>query len=190
MVLEIPVWYLHPPKMVPQPSLPPKMEGIPMTIPILTPTIPPTPPLTNLPATAGGRQKKKDPTTPLPPCIQPPCALCEKDGHQTNNCPSLPELWNLIPLNQTPSMLATIASTVATAPHLSSKGLQTKFSCAICSEYGHYTHHCLVLSRFRQTLTVVHQCFQNEPNPVTSSSPKITDIHYVKTSVNERMRCP
>jgi hypothetical protein len=29
MVLEIPVWYLHPPAMVPQPSLPPQTEGIP-----------------------------------------------------------------------------------------------------------------------------------------------------------------
>jgi hypothetical protein len=55
MVLAILVWYLHPPEMVPQPSLPPQIEGIPMTIPILTPTIPSTPPLTNLPATAGGR---------------------------------------------------------------------------------------------------------------------------------------
>jgi hypothetical protein len=55
MVLEIPVWYLHPPEMVPQPSLPPQTEGILMQIPILTPTIPPTPPLTSTPATAGGR---------------------------------------------------------------------------------------------------------------------------------------
>jgi hypothetical protein len=30
MVLEIPVWYLHPPEMVPQPSLNPQTEGIPM----------------------------------------------------------------------------------------------------------------------------------------------------------------
>jgi hypothetical protein len=123
MVLAIPVWYLNPPEMVPQPSLPPQMEGIPMEIPILTSTIPPTPPLTTLPATAGGRRKKKDPTTPLPPCVQPPCALCEKDGHQTNNCPYLPKLWNLIPLNQTPSTLTTIKSTAATAPHSQSKGL-------------------------------------------------------------------
>jgi hypothetical protein len=44
MVLAIPVWYLHPPEMVPRPSLPPQ-EGLPMTIPILTPTTPilPTP---------------------------------------------------------------------------------------------------------------------------------------------------
>jgi hypothetical protein len=41
MVLAIPVWYLHPPEMVPRPSLSPQ-EGIPMTIPILTPTTPST----------------------------------------------------------------------------------------------------------------------------------------------------
>jgi hypothetical protein len=41
MVLAILVWYLHPPKMVPRPSLPPQ-DGLPMTIPILTPIVPPT----------------------------------------------------------------------------------------------------------------------------------------------------
>jgi hypothetical protein len=138
MVLAIPVWYLHPPEMVPQPSLPPKKEGIPMTIPILTPT---TPPLTNPPATAGGRRKKKEPIAPLPPRIPPPCALCEKEGHQINNCLSLPELWNLIPLNQTPPTLAITASLATTTPPSNSKGLWTKYACAICSEYGHYTHH-------------------------------------------------
>jgi hypothetical protein len=149
MVLVILVWYLHPLDMVSQPSLPPQMEGIPMTILILTPTIPSTLPLTNLPATVGGRQKKKEPTAPLPLCIQPRCVLCEKDGHQTNNCPSLPELRNLIPLSQIPSMLTTIVSTVSPTPHSSSKGLRTKSACAIRSKYGHYTHHCPALPRFR-----------------------------------------
>jgi hypothetical protein len=190
MVFAIAVWYLHPPEMVPRPSLPPQMEGIPMMIPILTPTIPSSPPLTTLPATAGGRRKKKEITVPLPPRVQPPCTLCEKDGHQTNNCPSLPELQNLIPLNQTPSTLATIASIVVTSPHSSSKGLRTKFTYTICSEYGHYTHHFPALPRFQQTLAAVRQTFQSEPSPATSSLPKITDIHYVTTSVNERMRCP
>ena len=157
------------------------MKGIPMTIPILTPTIPSTPPLTTLPATTGGMRKKKEPTTPLSPCVQPPCALCEKDGHPTNKCPSLPELRNLIPLNQTPSPPATVASTVATSPNLSRKSLQTKFSCAIFSEYGHYTHHCPTLPHFKQTLVTIHQSFQSKPSPTTSSLPNITDIHYVTT---------
>jgi hypothetical protein len=192
MVLAIPVWYLHPPEMVPRPSLPPQIEGIPMTIPILTPTIPSTPPLTNPPATTRGRRKKKEPTAPLPLCVQPPCTLCEKEGHQTNNCQSLLELRNFIPLNQTPPTLATIASTSITPPppHSSSKGLQTKFTYAICSEYGHYTHHCPALSLFWQTLAAVSQSFQNNPSPTTSSLPTITDIRYDTTSVNERMRFP
>jgi hypothetical protein len=116
--------------------------------------------------------------------------LCEKDGHQTYNCSSLPELRNLIPLNPTPSTLTTVASTAATTPHSSSKGLQTKFACAICLEYGHYTHHCPALFYFWQTLAAVCQSFQNEPNPTTSSLQKIIDIHYVTTSVNEHMRFP
>jgi hypothetical protein len=190
MVLAILVWYLHPPEMVPRPSLPPQTKGIPMTIPILTPTIPLTPPLTHPPTTVRSRRKKKEPIAPLPPHIQPPCALCEKEGHQTNNCPSLSELWNLIPLNQTPPTLATIANTATTTLHSSSKGLQTKFAWAICSKYGHYTHHCPTLPCFQQTLAVIRQKFQSNPSPATSSSTNITDIRYVTTSFNERMRCP
>jgi hypothetical protein len=89
-----------------------------MTIPVLTPNTPLAPilptPLTPIlptpPATAGGRRAKKDPTAPRPPRIPPPCALCDKEGHQTNNCPSLPELRNLIPPNPTPTPLTTTAT--------------------------------------------------------------------------------
>jgi hypothetical protein len=52
MVLAIPVWYLHPPEMVPRPQ-----EGFPMAVPVLTPTTPTTPILPTPPATAGGRRK-------------------------------------------------------------------------------------------------------------------------------------
>jgi hypothetical protein len=145
MMLEILLWYLHPLDMVPQPSLPPQTEGILMQISVPTPTAPPPSPLATTATTTGGRHKKKEPTTPLPPRVQPPCALCEKDGHPTNKFPSLPELRNLIQLNQTPSSFVTSSSTAATSPNISSKGLRTKFACAICSEYGHYTHHCPAL---------------------------------------------
>jgi hypothetical protein len=116
--------------------------------------------------------------------------LCEKDGHPTNRCPSLPKLHNLIPLNQTPSLLTIVTSTAATSPNSSRKGLRTKFICAICIEYGHYTHHCLTLPHFRQTIVTIHQSFQQEHHSVMSSPPNITDIHYVMTSVNEHMICP
>jgi hypothetical protein len=148
MVLAIPVWYLHPPEMVPQPSLPPQIEGIPMHIPILTPTIPPTPPLTNLPAIAGGKRKKKEPIAPLPPRVQPPCALCEKDRHPTNKCPSLPELRNLIQVPRAPPLLIASSSITAISQNTSNRGLRTKFACAIYSEYFHYTHHCPALPQF------------------------------------------
>jgi hypothetical protein len=84
--------------MVPQPSLPPQTEGVPMQIPIPTPEATPSPPLANATATDGGRQKNKEPIAPLPYRIQPPCALCEKDIHPTNKYPSLLELRNLIQL--------------------------------------------------------------------------------------------
>jgi hypothetical protein len=189
MVLAIPVWYLHPPEMVPRPQ-----AGLPMTIPILTPNTPIAPilptPLTPIlptpPATAGGRRAKKEPTTPRPPRIPPPCALCDREGHQTNNCPSLPELRNLIPPNPTPTPLTTTATTQPS----SSKELKTKCACAICSEYGHYTHHCPSLPRFWQALDIISRDFQNNPRPSTTSTTPVTDIHYVTTSVNECMRCP
>jgi hypothetical protein len=139
MVLAIPVWYLHPPKMVPRPQ-----AGLPMTILVLTPNAPTTPILPTPPVTAGGRRANKEPTAPLPLRIPPPCTLCNKEGHQTNNFPSLPELQNLIPPNPTPTPLTTTATTQPS----SSKGLKTKFACAICSEYGHYTHHCPALPHF------------------------------------------
>jgi hypothetical protein len=115
MELAILVWYLHPLEMVPQPSLPPTTEGIPMTIPILTPTIPSTPPLTNLPATARGSRKKKE--------LAAPCTLCEKERHPTKKCPSLPELHNLIQPIQTPLPLTTVTGTVTISSNRSSKGL-------------------------------------------------------------------
>jgi hypothetical protein len=59
MVLVILVWYLHPLDMVPQPSLPPQMEGIPMTIPIFTPTIPSKPhSLPSLPQLGAGKRRR------------------------------------------------------------------------------------------------------------------------------------
>jgi hypothetical protein len=181
MVLAIPVWYLHPPEMVPRPQ-----AGLPMTILVLTPTTLNTPILPTPPATAGGRRRTKEPTAPRPPHIPPPCALCDKEGHQTNNYPSLPELRNLIPPNPTPTPL----TTTATLQPSSNKELKTKFASAIFSEYGHYTHHCPALPRFRQALAIVSRDFQNNPHPAISSTTPITDIRYVTTSFNERMRCP
>jgi hypothetical protein len=72
MVLAILVWYLHPPEMVPQPSLPPQMEGIPMTIPIIILTIPSTPPLTTPPLPQlGAGERRKSPQLHFPHASNP-----------------------------------------------------------------------------------------------------------------------
>jgi hypothetical protein len=137
-----------------------------MQIPVQALTTPPSPPTASTTATTGGRRKKKDPTTPLPPRVQPPCTLCEREGHPTNRCPTLPELHNLIQLPRETTLLVTSPSTSSTTTMSSttgSKGLRTKFACAICSEYGHYTHHFPTLPQFHQTLVQYAKPFSKIP---------------------------
>jgi hypothetical protein len=83
-----------------------------------------------------------------------------------------------------------MSTTTTESSPANNKGLQTKFSCAICSTYGHYTHHCPSLTQFRQTLAVVGQKSQPGPPPALPTNTHITDIRYVSTSVPEHMRCP
>jgi hypothetical protein len=59
-------------------------------------------------------RKKKDPTAPLPLRFHPPCALCEKDGHPTNKCPSLLKLRNLIQLPRATPPLDTSSNSPST----------------------------------------------------------------------------
>jgi hypothetical protein len=155
MVLSIPIWSLHPPKMVPQPSLPPQSEGIPMQIPVLTPAMPSSPPITNITATTRGRRKKKNPIVPLPPQVQLPCSLCERKAHPTHKCPSLPELRSFIQLPQAPVFLSTPPSTSPTTTESSTtfkQNIRTNFACSICTDYGHYTHHCPSITYVCHTL--------------------------------------
>jgi hypothetical protein len=188
MVIAIPVWYLHPPSMVPTPSLPPQTEGLPMQIPVQAPTTPPPPTTGGNTTTTGGRRRKNEPIAPLPPRAQPPCALCEREGHPTNICPTLPKLHNLIQLPKATPLLATPPST-STATTKSSttckKGLRTNFTCAICSEYGHYTHHFPALPQFHQTLAAVRHTSRPEPSQALPTDAHITDIHYISSSVPE-----
>jgi hypothetical protein len=125
------------------------------------------PPIVGTTVIFGGIRKKKEPTNPLPPQVQPLCALCEREGHPTNRCPTLSELRNLIQIPRATTFLATSPSTssdTTTSSTIGSKGLRTKFACAICSEYGHYTHHCLALPQFFQMLAAVHQTSRPDPS--------------------------
>ena len=56
MVLAIPVWYLHPPEMVPRPQ-----AGLPMTIPVLTPNTPTTPILPTPLLQLGAGERRRSP---------------------------------------------------------------------------------------------------------------------------------
>jgi hypothetical protein len=113
-------------------------------------------------------------------------ALCEREGHPTNRCPTLPELCNMIQLPRETTLLATPPSTSTATTESSTarnKGLRTKFACAICSEYGHYTHHFPALPQFHQTLATVRQTSQPEPSQPPLTKAHITDIRYISSSV-------
>jgi hypothetical protein len=193
MVLSIPVWYLHPPKMVPQPSLPPQSKGIPMQIPVLTPTMPPSPPITNTIATTRGRQNKKDPIAPLPPRVQLPCTLCERKGHPTHKCPSLPEIHNFLHLPQAPLLLATPPSVSHATTESSTtckQNIRTNFACFICTKYGHYTHHFPSIPYVCHKLVAERHTYLHELPPTLHTNAPINVIHYISSLVLEQMGGP
>ena len=195
MVLAIPVWYLHPPKMVPQPSLPPQSEGIPMHIPVLTSATPPSPPIASTIFAAGDKRKTKEPIAPLPPWVQIPYALCERKGHPTHKCPSLPELCSFIQLTQehlfltTPPRMshATTASSTTWKQHI-----WTNFACAICEEYGHYTHHFPSIPYICHTLVMERYTYLYDIPSALHANALMNVIHYISSSVPKKRggQCP
>jgi hypothetical protein len=129
-----------------------------MQIPVQAPATPPSPPIGGNTTTTRGRGRKNDPIAPLPPQAQPHFTLCEREGHPTNRCPTLPKLHNLIQLPKETPLLTTppstsVATTESSTTH--KKGLRTNLDCAICSKYDHYTHHCSALPQFCQTIIIV-----------------------------------
>jgi hypothetical protein len=157
-----------------------------MQIPIQDPATPPPPPTNRNTTTTGGRRRNNEPIDMLPPRAQPPCALCEREGHPTKRCPTLLKLRNLIQLPKATTLLATPPSTSTATTESSTtckKGIQTNFSYAICSEYGYYTHHFPYLPQFCQTLVVVcHTSPPDHPHSLPMEA-HITDIHYISSSV-------
>jgi hypothetical protein len=148
MVIAIPVWYLEPPFMVPIASLPPHTEPLPMQSMVQTPP----PPVGGTDINKGG--KNENVATPQTR-VQPPCSFCTTLGHPTNILPTLHELCNLIQLPKSTALPPTPLVAAPTTAEISSsrKEVQrTNFTCAICSKYGHYIHHCLSLPQFWETL--------------------------------------
>jgi hypothetical protein len=191
MVLAIPVWYLHPPRwFLNHPSLLSQRESDadPSTNSYHTTLTP-----NHSTTMAGGRWKKKEPIAPLPPRVQLPCALCERKGHPTHKCPSLPELRSFIQLPQAPLLLATPPSTshcyYGVINHMQ-KNIRTNFACAICSEYGHYTHHFPSIPYVHHTLAAeCHTYLPELPLTLHTNAP-MNVIHYISSSVLEQRGGP
>ena len=99
--------------------------------------------------------------TPIPTRTIPPFALCDLSGHATNNCPSLPELLELMNVDDLELDASTLVVYVS-LPELSSKrnkSLWTNHPCALCDNFGHYSHHCPQLLQFRAALAMGHQVY-------------------------------
>jgi hypothetical protein len=144
------------------------------------------PPTSRNTTTTRGRLSKNKPIAPLPPRAQPPCTLCDREGHPTKKFPTLPELHNLIQLPKENRVLSTALSTSTATTESSTtrkKGTQTNFSCAIFSEYGHYTLHCPTLPQFHQKLATIRHTSRLEPSLSPPTEAHITEIHYVSSSV-------
>jgi hypothetical protein len=179
--------------MVPQPSLPPHLEAILVQIPILVPATPPSLPITSTIAATGGRRKKKEPIAPLPPRVQLPYALCERKGHPTHKCPSLPKLCSFIQLPQAHIFLTTPPRTSHTTMESSTtrkQHIQTNFACAIYVEYGHYTHHFPSIPCVCHTLAAERHTYLLELPPALHTNAPINVIHYISSSVLEKRGGP
>lgn len=86
------------------------------------------------------------------PNMHPSCALCEHSSHATPYYPSLPKLRHL--LNSPPQPIAPPLRKF----HIPGQPkMHAKHECAICAEYGHYTHNCHELPKYQNTLFIVRQ---------------------------------
>jgi hypothetical protein len=152
-----------------------------------------SPPISSTTAMAGRRQKKKEAIAPLPPLFQLPCTLCERKRHPTHKFPSLPELHSFIQLPQAPLLLATPPSTSPTTMESSTKckqNIRTNFFCAICAEYGHYTHHFPSIPYVRHTLATKHHAYLPKLPLTLYTNAPMNIIHYVSSLVLEKRGGP
>ena len=98
------------------------------------------------------------------PAIQqesPGCAICDVVSHPTHIFPEMDELKPLL------GSEAKIATPQSLKKELGTKGkgkaLRTNHACIICSNYGHYTHHCPEIPRYKDTLHAIERFYQEDP---------------------------
>ena len=153
--LGILVWYLDPPT---QPPIPQVVLTLVQPIAVNShpppgpqkPTIAsaPTPPH---PKRARGKNVKAN----TGPRQIPPCAICEEQGHPTQNCPKIPLIRTHLDAMDTTKNLPMVE--LPSKPIVRNKSLRTNHACALCELYGHYSHHYQDLPEFRMDLANLHQ---------------------------------
>jgi hypothetical protein len=149
-------------------------------------TTPPSPPISNTTAMVGGRRKKKEPIAPLPPQFQLPFTLCERKGHPTHICPSLLELHSFIHPPQAPIFLSSPPSTSHTTIDSSTtckQNIRTNFACAICEEYGHYTHDFPSIPYICHTLATERHTYLLALPTTRHTNAPVNVIHYTSSSI-------
>ena len=147
-MLGILVWYLDPPA---QPPIPQVVLNL--VQPIAVESHPP--PSSHKPTTAPAppqpeRAKGKNTKATAEPRQVPPCAICEQRGHPTQNFPKIPVICAHMDSMDTNENIPVVE--LPTAPVVKNKALRTNHACALCDLYGHYSHHCQDLPKFRMAL--------------------------------------
>ena len=101
--------------------------------------------------------------------VPPPYVLCEVVGNHTNMCPKLDELKGLL---HAPKVLVNPPPPTRENTTLArNKALHINHACAICTKYGHYTHHFPKIPRYQNALGALTQA-----NTMTKSLASIAMI--------------
>ena len=100
--------------------------------------------------------------TPTTQRESPNCAICNVVGHPTHIYPELDELKLL--LSSKVDIATPHSCKKEPATKIQGKSLCTNNACTICNNYGHYAHHFLEISRYRDTLHAIEQSYQEDPS--------------------------
>lgn len=118
----------------------------------------------------GKKKKKKGETSNSSRELQP-CALCEVVGHPTNIYYELYELKYIMYASK--NLITPNPPKIAKDMPFRNKVLHTNHACAICVEYGNYTHHFPEIPRYRGMPSALVQASINEP--LASTNPQVGD---------------
>ena len=114
---------------------------------------------------------------PSPPKRAPsPCALCFIYGHATHQCHEFPILKHNHPAHAVTDdqSIPIVQVSILGVTKQCNNNLHTNYACALCGFYGHYSHTCSELPKFRTTLADLHG--QSHPTPMEEVLPPATMI--------------